>query len=95
MVNIRYTNHLKLRLKIRKFPNEYPKIIYEKPEQRYYDNSEKTNIAIKKLKYNNKPRNIMIAYERKNEEVEIITIHPISDEKILNRVMSGRWRKHE
>lgn len=38
---------------------------------------------------------MMIAYEEKNGEVEIITIHPISDEKIVNRMISGRWIKHE
>ena len=28
-------------------------------------------------------------------KVNIVTIHPITDEKILNRVISGRWTKNE
>jgi hypothetical protein len=91
MVKIEYTDHLKLRLKIRKIPNNYPKEIYENPEQKFYDNSEKAHISIKKLDYNKKLRNMMIAYNEKEGKIEIITIHPITDEKIINRVMSRRW----
>ena len=93
MIKIEYTEHLKLRLKIRKIHEEYPKKIYENPEQKFFDNVEGTFIAIKKLHYNKKLRNMMIAYEEKNDDVEIITIHPISDEKIINRVMNKRWTK--
>jgi len=96
MIKIEYTNHLNLRLKIRKIPQDYPRIIYVSPEQKFFDNLEGNFIAIKRLKYNNKIRNMMIAYEKDiKENVEIITVHPISEEKILNRIMSGRWTKDE
>ena len=95
MVKIEYTEHLKLRLTIRKIPQEYPREIYQKPEQKFFDNLEKTFIAIKKLHYNKKLRNMMIVYEEKQELIEIITIHPITDEKIINRIMSRRWTKNE
>ena len=37
----------------------------------------------------------MIAYEHINETIEIVTIHPISDEKIINRITSMRWIENE
>lgn len=91
MKRILYTNHLKLRLKIRNIPEEYPEIIYKEPEQIYYDTAEDTFIAIKNLPYNDRIRSMMIAYEEKKGIVEIITIHPITKEKIINRTMRGRW----
>lgn len=91
MVKIEYTDHLSLRIKIRNFPEEYPRIILKEPDIKLFDKVEKTLIAIKRLKYNGKIRNIMIAYEDKQDIIEIITIHPISDEKIINRKLSGRW----
>jgi len=94
MVKIKYTEHLNLRLKIRKIPMEYPKDIYEGPEQKFFDNLEGTFIAIKKLNYNKKIRNMMVAYEEENGDVKIITIHPVTDEQIINRIMSKRWRKN-
>ena len=92
MNEIVYTSHLKLRLKIRKIPYEYPKLILNNPEKEFFDILEKRKIAIKKLKYNKKIRNMMIVYEDNGEVLEIITIHPISDEKIINRIASGRWK---
>ena len=38
---------------------------------------------------------MMIAYDIKDNKVEIITIHPISDEKLINRTLSGRWTENE
>ena len=93
MANIVYTDHLKLRLKIRKIPYDYPKIIFNNPEHKFYDTVEGTYIAIKKLNYNNKERNMMVAYEKKGNDVDIVTIHPIKEEKIINRTISGRWKK--
>ena len=49
MKTIVHTDHLKLRLKVRKIPAGYPDIIYENSEQKYYDVFEKTFINIKKL----------------------------------------------
>lgn len=95
MPDIRYTDHLKLRLKIRNFPEDYPKLIYQNPEKKFFDQIERNKIAIKRLKYNNKLREIMIAYTEENGEIDIVTIHPISEEKISNRIISGRWIKNE
>ena len=33
MSRIEYTEHLKLRLRIRRIPDDYPRKIFEKPEQ--------------------------------------------------------------
>ena len=94
-MNIKYTEHLKSRLKIRKFSEEYPRKIFDSPERKFFDIAEKTKIAIKKLYYNNKVRDLMIVYEEKDDLIEIITIHPITEEKIINRIMKGRWVKYE
>ena len=90
-MNLIFTEHLKLRLKLRKIPEKYPKIIFENSEQHFFDVSEKRDIKIKRLKYNQKLRNMMIVYESKNDYIEIITIHPISDDQIINRIKTGRW----
>lgn len=82
-------------MKARKIPEDYPQKIYENPEQKFFDTAEGNKIAIKKLHYNNKVRSMMIAYEEKNGKAEIVTIHPITEEKIANRLVRGRWIKHE
>ena len=95
MKKIIETDHLILRLRIRNIPDDYPEKIYMAPEQKYFDALEKTNIYIKRLKYNNKIRNMMIACEETTDSVRIITIHPIREEGAINRVIRGRWIKNE
>lgn len=95
MKDIQYTDHLKVRLKARNIPEDYPEKIYKNPERKFFDRVEGNSIAVKKLQYNNKERNMMIAYEEKAEEVEIVTIHPITEEQIIKRIMNRRWIKNE
>ena len=93
MAEIKYTEHLKLRLESRKIPEEFPEMIYEDADQNFFDNLEGTFIAVKELYYNDKLRNMMIAYEIEDNEIKIITIHPITNEQIINRTIKGRWTK--
>ena len=95
METINYTEHLNLRLKIRKIPENYPELIYNTPDQTFYDSLEDNFIAVKKLKYNTKLRNMMIAFEKEGKIINILTIHPITDEKIRNRMLNKRWIKNE
>ncbi|MEK6914670.1 MAG: hypothetical protein AABW83_03395 [Nanoarchaeota archaeon] len=88
-----YTSHLKKRLKLRNIPYQYPNIIFENSDERFFDVLENKYIAVKKLKYNGKLRDMLIAYESRNGYVEIITIHPIREDQIANRMISGRWLK--
>lgn len=95
MKNVEYTAHLRIRLKSRKIPEDYPQKIYDCPEQVFLDRIDGTKIAVRKLFYYGKTRNMMIAYEENNKETKIITIHPITDEKIISRCMRGRWIQYE
>ncbi|MFA5933426.1 MAG: hypothetical protein WCV81_04085 [Microgenomates group bacterium] len=88
-----YTDHLEIRLKIRKFPYDYPKIIYNNPDQCYYDEDQQSFISIKKLLYNGKKRKICIAYTFDGLNVKIKTIHPEKEITIKNRIAKGRWVK--
>ena len=38
-MELRYTEHLKLRMKLRDIPYAMPKKVYEEAEERYYDTS--------------------------------------------------------
>lgn len=88
-----YSDHLKTMLALRKFPKTYPKIIYNDPEQCYYDEYQQSYIAIKTLFYYGKQRKICIAYTFEGLNVKIITIHPEIVAAIKNRIAKGRWKK--
>ena len=94
-MKIVYRPHLKIRLKQRNIPFNYPKQIIESPEKEYFDTLAKRNIAIKKLLLEGKLRNMIVAYDKIRNNIEIVTIHVISNKEIWNKVKTGRWRKNE
>lgn len=94
-MKIVYRPHLKIRLKQRKISFDYPKKIIELPDQEYFDTLAKRNIAIKKLFFEGKLRNIVVAYDIIKNKIEIVTIHVISDKEIESKLRMGRWRKNE
>ncbi len=95
MKTIVYTEHLINRLKVRKIPKNYPIQTYKNPDEEYYDIIEKNHIRIKQLEYNKKSIKLMIAFQENQEQATIITIHPIDQAQINNRIIKGRWIKNE
>lgn len=87
--------HLKVRLKERKIPLDYPIKIITEPEEMYSDNITQHFISIKKLAYNGKMRPMVAAYDIIGEEIEVITIYPTTDQEIKNRINRNRWSKDE
>lgn len=87
--------HLKIRLEQRKIPQNYPCKILTRPESKYFDNLTDHLIVVRKLKYNGKLRPMVVAYDIIGDEIQIITIYPITNQEINNRVQKKRWIKDE
>ena len=85
--------HLKIRLEQRRFPQESPELIVKDPEKRFFDTETGREIAIKKLEYNEKIRSMVVVYDIIEGEIQIITIHPVSEQEIQNKLNRGRWIK--
>jgi len=52
------------------------------------------HIAVCQMKFKNRVRNLMVAYDRIGDTIEFITAHVIREKEIKNKIKSGRW-KHE
>ena len=65
------------------------------PASLFIDTVTNHHIAVKKLRYNNKLRPMVVAYDIIESEIYIITIHPSTDKEIRNKQNRGRWKKHE
>ncbi len=92
-MEIRYTEHLKLRLKLRDIPYDMPREIYESAEENYYDNGTSYYVALKRLDYAGKIRTMAIVYDKYEEHISIITIYPIKEHRKDKRIKVGRWVK--
>jgi len=92
-MQIKYCKHLENRLILRKIPRDLPLRIFEEAEEKFIDEETGNRIAVKRVEYFEKERDIIIAYDKKEDEIEIITIHPLKEGQRENRVKSGRWRR--
>ena len=89
---IKYTDHLKLRISLRRFSKDLPLRVYKEAERRFYDERSGHFMALKKMFYAGRERFIIVVYDVRNGVVELITVHPISEEQIEHGVKSGRWK---
>jgi len=93
MKKIVYTPHLVFRLKFREIPYTLPKEIYQSSKEHYFDGATLRKIAVKKIKFKNRLREMAVVYEETEQEIHIITVHPLKNYQKKSRVNSGRWQK--
>ena len=86
---------MKIRLKERKIPQNYPSKILAKPDEQFVDTVTNYKIAVKSLSYNLKIRPMLVVYDIIESEILVITIHPISNQEINNKREKGRWKIYE
>lgn len=88
---ITLTKHLKTRLKQRKIPARTVIEIFNKSKENYYDNLRNHNIVIANVTLKKKAGKFLVAYDKIESRIEAVTIHPINDKQIKQRLDSGRW----
>lgn len=87
--------HLKIRLKERDIPEDYPGRIVSAPDEKYFDTATNHQIAVKKLEYSERVRPMAVAYDIIGEDLQIITIHPTTEQEINSKLRRKRWVKNE
>jgi len=76
----------------RNIPYDLPKFILENAKEFYYDTKTNHYIALSRIEYRGKQRDMIVVFEI-NDEIYLITIHPIKNEQKRRRIKSGRWRR--
>ena len=93
MKNIIYSAHLEFRLGLRQISHSLPLKIYQTSREHYYDKSTGKNVAVQKVRFKGKTREMAVAYEQKLDRIIIITIHPLKTLQKTHRIRSGRWQE--
>ena len=93
MKKIIYSSHLILRLKLREIPYLLPKEIYQTSKEHYFDKETLKKVAINRVKFKEKLREMAVIYEEINNQINLITIHPLKNYQKISRIKSGRWQK--
>jgi uncharacterized protein YuzE len=94
-LRIRYSQHLKLRLELRKIPRHLPRSIYQRTNELYYHNRTENLIATARARYGGRIREMMVAFSENKAEITLVTVHPLKPRQKANRIASGRWIPYE
>jgi len=88
-----YTEHIRLRMKLRGIPNALPKQIWTEAKERYYDQATKHYVAVMNCEVKKRVREFVLSYDENDDEIRLITVHPIKLLQKLSRIKTGRWKK--
>ena len=92
---IRYADHLRLRLALRQVPEQLPRRIYQRAKERFFDTATHHRVAVARARYAGKIRELAVSFEDNGETVTLITIHPVKEQQKTNRINAHRWVPYE
>jgi hypothetical protein len=87
-----HSAHFLQRNKIRNISENIAEKIFLEADGHYRDAQTKTHIAVKNMSYKNKQRDVGLVYTKLGDTVTFITIHPLKEHQLQNRIESGRWK---
>jgi len=85
--------HLEWRLRMRRIARRLPAQIYRNATECFYDTETGYDIAVAESVYRGTLRELMVAYDRVGERVDLVTIHPLRPGQKEARIRGGRWRR--
>lgn len=74
-------------------PHDMPRKIFEESKEHYYDRQTGHYIALLKVGFKDKVREMALTYDKKGGTAELITLHPIKPYQKHSRINSGRWER--
>ena len=91
-MKIRYSEHLLVRLRMRDISEHLPRLVYEKATRKFLDTGTGHAIAVSRIAFLGKKRDVAVTYREDHREVLLITIHPLKENQLDNRLKTGRWK---
>ncbi|MDK2854804.1 MAG: hypothetical protein PWQ41_353 [Bacillota bacterium] len=94
-MNISFSAHFINRKRIRGIPDGLAETVFLEADERFRDVLTGMFIAVKHVPIAGKNRDVALTYTIKNNTVIFVTIHPLKQGQMENRVKHGRWVKYE
>ncbi|MBW1698667.1 MAG: hypothetical protein JRK26_17925 [Deltaproteobacteria bacterium] len=92
-MKVQYAKHLKNRLSLRNIEYDIPKKVFQNADERYFDNETGHLIAVSESELYGKTRELMVAYEKEDDTITLLTIHPLKRGQKNKRIKNKRWRR--
>ncbi len=92
---LRLSNHLSERMVLRTIPQGLPESIYRDADGHFSDTETGLLVAVKRLLFLGRERDMALSYTKKGEDVMLVTLHPLQEGQRERRIQSGRWSPYE
>jgi hypothetical protein len=91
-MEIKLSDHLRQRLLLRSITEETVREVFLEADAKYQDEETSYLISVKRMRYEGKERDLMVASMERQDSVLLLTIHPLKAGQRENRIASGRWK---
>lgn len=86
-----YTEHFNFQIRERRITKELAKRIYLEAAERYFDTFTNHRVAILKVRFHEKARKVMVAYDIIGKDIHFITAYPLKEQEIMKKLAKNRW----
>ncbi len=87
------SKHFLNRKKFREIPNGLAETILNHADEHYKDTQTGYSIAVKSTYFQGKIRELALTYEKTENKITIVTLHPLKKGQKENRIKTKRWVK--
>jgi hypothetical protein len=91
----RLSRHLRERMVLRAIPETLPEAVYREADSHFLDTQTGLLVAVKRLPFQGRERDMALSYTKKGDDILLVTIHPLQEGQRERRIQSGRWTPYE
>lgn len=94
-MKIRPAQHFTERLELRDIPFHLAEGVLREADGHYRNGITGWSIAVKRVTFQGKERDMALTYTVQQDEIILITLHPLKEGQKDQRIESGRWVRYE
>lgn len=79
----------------REFPNGFGEMLLRDADNYYYDTEERTSIAVKRLHFKGRERDVALVFVVEGRAIAFISIFPLKTGEIRRKIQTGKWARDE
>ena len=82
-------------MQLRAIPEGLPETVYLEADSHFSDIGTGLLVAVKRLLFLGRERDMALSYTKRGEDVLLVTLHPLQEGQREQRIQSGRWTPYE
>ncbi|MCY3544282.1 MAG: hypothetical protein OXI16_07245 [Chloroflexota bacterium] len=92
---ITYRPHFRLRMRQREFPDGFGEMLLRDADNYYYDTQENTSVAVKRVPFKGRERDIALIFSVEGSAIAFISIFPLKLGELRRKTQMGKWARDE